>query len=936
MIKLKNLFSNPFKNPYNIHGPNLRKRIFNWKNIKYWGLRLVISLFIFTIVLAAWFAKDLPTPGKIKNIKSAASTQLFDRNGKPIYALHGDIKRNIIESGDMPKHVKEATITAEDRDFYRHFGFDIKSFARAVYVNITNRGVYQGGSTITQQYVKWALLDPQRTLTRKIKELILSLEVEAIYNKDQILTMYLNEIPYGSNAYGIEAAAQTYFNKHAKELTLAEGATLAAIPQRPTYYSPYGTHPDKRLNRVNYILDSMVNQKYISKDEATKAKEEAKNIKFAQPREYIVAPHFAMYVKDLLVTKYGEEMVETGGLKVTTSLDLDKQVKAEDAITKGADNRFDGINASNAALVSIDPKTGQILALVGSVDYFNNDIQGQVNVADSLRQPGSSFKPLVYAAAFKQGYNPGYTLWDVPTDFGNYTPKNYDGSTHGPVSMRMALAGSLNIPAVKTLALAGIDNSLKTAHEMGITSLNDRDRYGLSLVLGGGEVKLTDLTTAYGVFANQGSLSPTTAILKITDRNGDILEEYKDGQDKKEVLDPQISHEISSILSDNQARSYVFGTNSALNFDDRTVAVKTGTTSKYRDAWTVGYTPSVVTGVWVGNNDNTPMSAGAAGAMAAAPIFHQYMASVLAGSTNEDFTRPAGIEEITVDKLSNKLPTSNSPETIKDIFASWQIPKDHDDIHVTINIDKFTGKKASEDCPAEFTEAKTYTDLHSEMPDNPNWEKPVLAAAERYGIDVSYPPEETSCVGLTGKPTIKITSPQNNSSVGASFSIQTKVDSPTGVKKVDFNIDGSHVGSSSSSPYSFTTPSLSSGKHTISVSVINDVGLTSTDQISVTVIKNSNPPDSPTFNTISPGSGSATITWTNPSNSDLSSVRIYGSLTAGQLGSILQTVGATPGQNGSVTITGLVHGTTYWFTLKAVNSSAVESTNSTQYSVAVI
>jgi len=924
-----------FKNPFNI------KKLFantdrksTWKKTKYWGIRALIAFFSLAILLFAWYAKDLPTPGKIRSLKMAASTQLFDRNGKPIYALHGDVKRDLLTSQDIPTTIKEAAVATEDRNFYSHHGIVFTSILRAIYTDITNHGTSQGASTITQQYVKNALLDPKKTFTRKIKELILTLEIEVMYNKDQILTMYLNEIPWGSNAYGAQAASQTYFNKDAKNLDLAESATLVAMVQRPTYYSPYGTHPDQRLARVNYVLDSMTNLKYITKDQADQAKKEAKDIKFAQPHEYIVAPHFVQFVKEALVQKYGEQMVEEGGLRVTTTLDLDKEAKAEQALTDAANGRFNGINASNAALVSIDPKTGQILAMVGSIDYFNNDIDGQVNVADSARQPGSSFKPLVYATAFKGNYDPAHILWDVTTDFGGgYTPKNYDGTTHGPVTMRQALSNSLNIPAVKTLYLAGIDNSLKTAHEMGITTLNGKaDQYGLSLVLGSGEVKLIDLTTAYGVFANQGDLSPTTSILKVTDSSGKVLDEYKDDQGKKQVLDPQVAYEMSSILSDNDARSMVFGSRSALYFPDRNVAVKTGTTSLYKDAWTLGYTPSIVTGVWVGNNDGTPMTAGAAGAMAAAPIFHQYMASVLDGTPNEDFNRPQGIEDVTVDKFSNKLPTKNSPQTVSDIFASWQVPKDHDDIHVTLNIDKYTGLKASADCPDQFTNTETFTDLHSEVPDNPNWENPVRAAAESYGIHVSYPPNETSCAGLSGKPTVNITSPSNNASVGSQFTISVDVTSPVPTKKVDFYADGVLFDTDSSAPYSVSSPGLSSGSHTITVTATSEANLTASDKITVNVTKDSSPPGNVSGVGVSAGNGSLSISWHNPGDADLDLVRVYLSETSGQLGSVAKTVNANPNSNSSTSLNGLQAGKTYYITLRTVDKSSNENSDNTQYS----
>ena len=829
----------PFHNPLNIRSifhPDQNKK----RKIKLWSLRIALGFILFILILFAWYAKDLPTPGKIKHRQAAAATQILDRNGNELYAIHGDVKRILIAQNDIPDIAKKATITTEDRNFYKHHGINIKGILRAAWNNITHKKTYlSGGSTITQQFVKNALLDPKKTITRKIKELILTIEIEIMYSKEEILTMYLNEIPYGSNAYGIEAASESFFGKHAKDLNLAESATLAALPKAPSYYSPYGIHPDKREARVNYILDSMADLDYISRTEANVAKKEAKELKFVPKKEEISAPHFVMYVKDLLVDKYGEQTVEEGGLKVTTTLDGNLQKMAEEAVSSGAARRFDAINASNASLTAIDPKNGQIMAMVGSKDFFDQSIDGQVNVAIAERQPGSAFKPVVYATVFKKEYNPAFTLWDVTTDFGNYTPKNYDGTTHGPVSMRKALAGSLNIPAVKTLYLAGLDNVLDQAHQMGITTLNDRNRYGLSLVLGGGEIKLLDLVTAYGVFANNGTLEPTTPFLKIVDAKGKTLEEYKrDKENKKNVLDPQIAYEISSILADNSARSFIFGSNSALAFSDRMVAAKTGTTSEYRDAWTVGYTPQIVAGVWVGNNDNTPMTAGAAGAMAAAPIWHDFMEKALEGKPTEDFAMPSGIEEFTVDKYTNKLPSGG--ETITDIFTSWQIPKDYSNQVGKVRIDKYTGHLATDDCPDQFVEEKVVMDIHSEQPNNPNWERPVRAYASSMGLVSSSLPEgEPTCSGLTNKTSINIKSPANNGTVSGTFTISASVSSTVGIKKVEFLIDDTAIGTDTTKPYSTTynANSLSDGKHRISVIVTDETNLTSSD--SVVVTKNS-------------------------------------------------------------------------------------------------
>lgn len=906
-------------------------RSYNWKKIKLWSLRIGLGFLLLILLIFAWYAKDLPTPGKIKRRQAVAATQIFDRDGNELYAVHGDIKRIMIASSDMNDMTKKATITAEDRNFYKHHGINLKSIVRAVLYNLSHKESIQGGSTITQQFVKNALLNPKRTLTRKIKELILAIEIEIMYSKDEILTMYLNEIPYGSNAYGIEAAAQTFLGKPAKDLTLAEAATLAALPQRPSYYSPYGIHPDKRQVRIEYILDSMADLRYISRDEANIAKKEAKNLKFIPRKENITAPHFVMYVKELLVDKYGEQVVEEGGLKVTTTLEMDKQIKAEEAIAAGAARKFDYLNAENASLVSLDPKTGQILAMVGSRDFFDASIDGQVNVAVAERQPGSAFKPVVYAAAFKKEYNPAFNLWDVTTDFGNYTPQNYDGTTHGPVSVRRALAGSLNIPAVKMLYLAGLDNVLDQAHQMGITTLNDRDRYGLSLVLGGGEIKLLDLTTAYGVFANKGTLSPTTPILKVVDSKGKVLEEFK--EDKKNVLDPQIAYQISSILSDNQARAFIFGSNSALTFGDRPMAAKTGTTSEYRDAWTFGYTPSIVAGVWVGNNDNTPMTAGAAGAMAAAPIWHDYMAKVLEGTPAEDFEIPGGIEEATVDKYTNKLPSGG--ETITDIFASWQIPKERSKSVGKIRIDKYTGHLATDDCPDQFVEEKLVGDIHSEVPDNPNWERPVRALAASMGlIGGSVPEGEPTCAGLTNTTTVTIKSPADGSTISSTFTISASVNSTVQIQNVDFLVDDQKIGSDNTKPYAlaYNADNLSSGKHRISVVATDISGISASAAIVVSKAENKKaPPGLIKLKTIAGGTDYIDLTWINPQDSDVVAARVYTSLTAGTLGTSALKTNASPGGESSTRLNNLSNGRTYYITIRAVDADGLESPDNTQY-----
>lgn len=923
----------PFKNPLDLRKKILRGNKFSLRKIGRFLLYALGVIVLLTALLFAWYAKDLPTPGKIKKLKPIESSKIMDREGNVLYSLYGEQRRTIIEQKNMPDNIRKATIAMEDKDFYKHHGVDFKGIIRAVLYNLTHKKSTQGGSTITQQYVKNALLSPKRTFDRKIKELILSLEIEMMFKKDEILTMYLNEIPYGSNAYGIEEASKTYFGKPAKDLDLAESATLAALPQAPTYYSPYGSHPDALKARKNRVLDNMASLNYITKEEAQKAKQE--ELAFKPFKDNIKAPHFVMYVREALVDMYGERMVQEEGLKVTTTLDPVKQEIAEKAIDNGYDKNVKKAGANNDSLVAIDPKTGQILSMVGSHDYFDNENDGQVNVTDALRQPGSAFKPIVYATAFKGKYNPAYTLFDLTTDFGNYTPKNYDGNTHGPVSIRKALANSLNIPAVKMLYLAGMDNVIKTAHDMGITSLNDPDKYGLSLVLGGAEIKLVDLTSAYGVFAGQGVSHQTTPILKVEDNNGKVLHEYKENKNKKEVLDPQIAYEISSILSDNEARSMVFGSNSPLYMEGRTVAAKTGTTNEYRDAWTVGYTPSLVAGVWVGNNDNTPMRAGSAGAMAAAPIWHQFMEQALASYPNEDFAKPAGIQEVTVEKYSNKLPGPYSHDLITDIFASWQVPTQKDDIHVTVKIDKTTDKLATDYCPPEDVEERSYFNIHSEVPTNPNWEAPVRGWAESAGIGFGDPPKQKCDVHTSeSQPSITISEPKSNQTISGNFNITANASAHWEIKYVEFGIDNVSIVTDTTSPYSTTynANNLSSGNHQLSATAVDQKGMSAKNTITINVVKDTTLPGNVSSVNITPGSKSVTIAWKNPADSDLWKIKIYKSIVSGILGEISQELAATPNTTQNSIISGLTSGTIYYFTLRPLDSSGNENSSAIQYS----
>ncbi len=893
-----------------------------WKwNKKQWKRFIIGTLSAFLIIIittVAWFSKDLPTPGKIRNLKAVESTQFFDREGNRLYSATGDKMRILIDKDKIPERMKQATIAAEDHRFYSHHGINFKGIARALIYNTFHlRSYTSGGSTITQQFIKNALLDPRKTYVRKIKEAILAVELEMLYSKEDILAMYLNEIPYGSSAYGIEAASQIYFSKHASELNLAECATLASLPKAPTYYSPYGTHTDDLTARKNYVLDQMKDLGYITEKQASNAKKT--KLTFKRRKENIIAPHFVMYAQEIIAQKYGDRIIEEGGYKVYTTLDPNKQQFAEDAINLGAEKILSRYGATNAAIVSLDPKTGEILAMVGSKDYFDLENDGNVNVTLSNRSPGSSFKPIVYATGFKDKWSPASNLFDLKTDFGGgYIPQNYSGNFKGPISIRDSLANSLNIPAVKMLALVGIDEAVDTARDMGITTLEDKDRFGLSLAIGGGETKLLEMAGAYGVFANQGKRANTTPILKVIDKEGKTIFENK--PKPKEVLDEQIAYEISNILSDNNARTPTFGANSYLNVQGHTVAAKTGTSQDYRDAHTVGYSSSIVTAVWVGNNNNSPISGHAAGSMAAAPIWHNYMINALKNTANEEFAKPDGISQLTVDALTGLLPGSQTPLGVRtDIFASWQVPKERSDIYNTVKIDKSCGDKLASDLtPEEMIEEKTYANIHSEMPKNPNWENPVRGWANSVGLGSIAPTEICEVHSETNKPSVKISSPKQSSSVSGMITLSISANAPLGVSKVEYSIDNVLIGTATKSPWSikYNTDKLSIGVHKISVRLIDKGMFTANASNSFSVSSDRGAPgeitwDSPAVSDA--GIGSLMVSWTNPSDSDLSKIYIYRGIAPESLVKVGSGQAASPSQDQTYTMSGLSSGQTYYF-----------------------
>ncbi|MDD5152536.1 MAG: penicillin-binding protein [Candidatus Pacebacteria bacterium] len=661
----------------------------------------IASCFVLSGVILIWASFiTIPDFNNFSDRKVVESTKIYDRTGKILlYDVHDDVKRTIVPFEEISPYVKEAAIAVEDASFYSNYGIDPKSILRAIIADITGAGLRQGGSTITQQVVKKTLLTDEKTITRKIKEIILSLKLGQAYTKDQILAIYLNEIPYGGNVYGIGEASKMFFGKEPKDITLPESAYLAAIPNAPTHLSPYGNNLGDLEDRKNFVLKRMHTVGFITDAEYESALTTKVEFLPREPRG-MKAPHFVVSIKEYLADKYGDLAVEENGYRVTTTLDYELQKKAEEVIEKFGPDVEKNFEAKNMGLVAIDPRTGQVLAMVGSRDYFDVANEGNFNVTLAHRQPGSTIKPFVYATAFNKGYQPETTLFDLRTNFSTncdakgvpmypnikpedcYMPENYDGKYRGPVTLREALAQSLNVPSVKTLYLAGIKDSIETAKKAGITSLTDPARYGLTLVLGGGEVSLMELTGGYGVFANDGVRNPTTSILKVEDKNGNTVEGFSAAPE--DAIPAETARKITSILSDNVARTPEFGSNSALYFPENDVAVKTGTTNDYRDVWTVGYTPNIAVGMWAGNNDNSKMQKNIAG-MIIAPVWHAFMEEALKLYPGGSFTPPdqvdltsfpapiAGVwqggEKYVIDTSSGNLATANTPIEFKKIVV---------------------------------------------------------------------------------------------------------------------------------------------------------------------------------------------------------------------------------------------------------------------------
>ena len=644
------------------HRP-VKKRVNKVKLFKFLFFGL-LACFLAVPILFLWFSRDLPEPGKLIASKYKDATKIYDRKGKLLYSVYQDENRTYVKLSTIPKTLQNATISIEDKDFYNNQGFSPTAYMRVGWNYVTGKGL-AGGSTISQQLVKNVLLSPERSIQRKIKELILSIQVNQKYTKDEILEMYFNNIPYGGTAVGVQAASEMYFGKKVNELSEAESVFLAGLPQSPSVYSPFSGNK-YYLERTKAVLKQMVENGYFTQAKSDKIYRQVAGFQFSQKYTSIKAPHFVMYVKEKLEEQFGSQMVLNGGLQVTTTLDYGLEKKTEE-IVKTEIDKLKGYKVNNAAAVVADPKTGEILAMNGSKDYFDESIDGNFNVAISNnRNPGSSLKPIIYAAAFEKGYTPATMVMDVKTEFPSndpakpYAPVNYDGKYNGPVQLRFTLGNSLNIPAVKVLGMIGIDAGMRQAYDMGIRNWEptkeSKSQVGLSLALGGRGASLMDEVTAYGVLANRGIRQDPITILKVVDGKGNIIFEAKKKEGKK-VLSPEIAFLISHILLDDSARALAFGTGSWLNVAGKTVSVKTGTTDEKRDNWTIGYTPSIVVGVWVGNSDNSPMNpAIASGVTGASPIWNKIISFALKDKAHEQPFKPDNVIAMQVDAFAGGLP----------------------------------------------------------------------------------------------------------------------------------------------------------------------------------------------------------------------------------------------------------------------------------------
>ena len=816
------------------------RRLVKYAKILFLG---IVVLFVASFIIIPLFASTLPSPDKIVR-SEGFSTKILDRNGEVLYDIFSQQRRTPVTFDEIPLFLKQATIAVEDKNFYKHQGFDPLGLLRGL-SKIVTQGRAQGGSTLTQQLVKNALLTSERSIFRKIKEFLLAVQIEKKYTKDEILLMYLNEIPYGGTAYGVEAASEIYFGKKVSDLNLIESAVIAGIPQRPSYYSPFSSTPEAYIDRATQVLRRMEEDGYITKEQKEEAIAQLPNVEFQSQSAFFKAPHFVQYVQRILEERYGENVVETGGLKVTTTLDWELQEKMQN-IVKEEISKVEGQKITNGASVAMNPETGEILAMVGSKDFNDPNYDGQVNVTMSLRQPGSAIKPITYVTAFKEGYTPATMIMDVPTTFPggegqpDYNPVNYDGKYRGPMQLRYALGNSINVVAVKTLALVGIKDTLQTAYDLGITTLEPTkdtlSRVGLSLTLGGGEVRLLELTSAYSAFTNKGYKVEPVSILKVEDSNGKILEEVEPKKGKR-VLSEEQAYLIASILSDNGARSEIFGTNSLLNVSGRTLAVKTGTTNDKRDNWTVGGNSQIMIGVWVGNNDNSPMLSVASGISGASPIWRRSILEALSGKADTPFEIPSGIVTASVDSISGFRSHDGYPSRTE-YFIKGTEPGE-DSIHVKLKICKNDGKLATpSDIAAGNYDEKEYFVIKEEDPTagsggENKWQKGILDWLSTQSDEKYHPP--TEYCGSTNPVNVEFDYPTDRTSnLSNDLTIKVRANSTSQIVQIELEIDGVKKRTFDGPPFTESV-TLSDGVHQIRAKAKDQDGHESDRQIIVGV-----------------------------------------------------------------------------------------------------
>lgn len=804
----------------------------NFGKLLFLGL---LAMTVLVVVIFAWYSRGLPDPTKVQRT-SGFSTEILDRTGEVIlYDVFTDQDRKFTELADVPDYLKKATIAIEDKDFYKHQGFDPMAPFR-ILKNVVLSQRLIGGSTLTQQLVKMLLLTNERSLSRKIREFMLSVRIERTFSKDEILQMYLNEAPYGGTAVGVAAASQIYFGKEPKELSLTESVLLAGLPQSPSRYSPYnGSNNQAYLPRAKEVARRMREDGMISKEMEIQVGSELEVIKFlGLGSNKIKAPHFVMYIKQLLEEKYGASILETGGLKVTTSLDWEIQQKAERAVKEEVDKVSTSLNISNGASVMLNTNTGEIFSMVGSKDFFDKNIDGEVNVTTRLRQPGSSIKPLVYATAFSKNFTPASVLSDTLAEFPGkdektpYAPKNYDGKEHGLLHLRDALASSINIPAVKLLALVGVENVLRQGYRMGLTSLEPTNetmaRVGLSMALGGAEVRLLDLSAAYSAFANGGYKVEPVAILKIEDNQGRVIFENKAVKPEK-VIDEKVAFLINSILSDNGARLLTFGPNSYLNLGARAVAVKTGTTNDLRDNWTIGWSRDFIVGVWVGNNDNEKMKNVASGVSGAAPIWRREILDALTLKPDVPFAPPQGVSQVEVDKISG-YPAHDGFGSYKEWFINGTIPIGPDPIHVKVKLCKSDSSKLADKVSISQGnyDEKEYVIIKESDPltNKDLWQKGINEWLAKQDNSLFKPPTEVC--GASAVMDIQIVSPDNRSRVdGDQVTIRFSVVSSKPIVEARLYLDGVMEQIFTDGTY-LKTMKVSTGNHTLRITAKNNEG----------------------------------------------------------------------------------------------------------------